>query len=190
MSSMSESSKAYNKSGMVIFLISMVGSLLFFTYIAFIHPGVEDLDKIAGEGAVEQGERKDTAQVEEKSALDLESVEKPWLSSPEMVSAGEQVYKTSCSICHGEKGLGDGPGATPTTRNLVEGDWKQGSGRSQDLFETLQNGLEGTPMVSFKAALSKNQRWAVVQFIRSITENKGGDDPAKLDAFATSAAAD
>jgi len=171
----------YNKSGLLIFLISMVGSIVFFIYIAYVHPGVKSLDKIiepAPAGA---------PKVKKAKLIDPESVEKPWVASTEMVAAGQKVYGMYCATCHGKTGLADGIAATAETRNLVKGDWKAGKGSSKHLFTVLQNGLEGTAMVSFKESVSKNNRWALVQYIRSITENKIDDDAAALETFAQTA---
>ena len=175
------SNDPYNKSGLFIFLISMVGSVLFFIYIAYIHPGVKPLDKIiepSPEGAVE---------VKQVELIDPETVDKPWVSSEAMVAAGQKEYGVYCATCHGKTGLADGVAATPDTRNLVTGNWKAGKGSAEHLFGVLQNGLEGTAMVSFKASISKNKRWAIVQYIRSITQNKVDDDPAQLETFAQKA---
>jgi mono/diheme cytochrome c family protein len=91
-------------------------------------------------------------------------------------------------MCHGKEGKGDGPagaGLNPKPRNLVEGQWKLG-GDSVTLFTTLTNGIQGSSMPGFKQ-LSPADRWALVQFIRSITQNKSADDAAKLKAFAETA---
>lgn len=176
---MGSENNAYNKSGMFIFLLSMVGSVLFFIYIAFIHPEITGIDKIIEPSDTPIGIKQ--AKIE---AVDPDSVEKPWISEPGLVAAGAQAFKNACASCHGKKGFGDGIAATPGTRNLVKGDWKVGKGSSEDLFKTLQDGLPGTMMVSFKTTLSKNKRWALVHFIRSITKNKVDDDSSKLEAFA------
>lgn len=171
----------YNKSGLLIFIISMVGSIVFFIYIAYVHPGVKSLDKIiepAPAGA---------PKIKKAKLIDPETVEEPWVPSVAMVEAGQKVYGMYCATCHGKTGLADGVAATPDTRNLVTGEWKAGQGSAEHLFGVLQNGLEGTAMVSFKDSISKNNRWAIVQYVRSITKNKVEDDPEALAVFAKSA---
>ena len=101
---------------------------------------------------------------------------------------GQKTYTNNCSVCHGAKGAGDGPGGValnPPPRNLIEGKWKRG-GDSIALYTTLQKGLEGTSMAAF-GHLPTVDRWALVQYIRSITQDKTADDPAKLEAFAQTA---
>lgn len=173
----------YSRSGMFIFGLSMLISLLFFVYIAFIHPGVTGVNKIKDMDSEDVESVKPQAKAK---PLSKEEKEKPWKFSDNFVAHGKAVYAQNCASCHGEKGLGDGIAATPETRNLVEGDWKQG-GTSIALFKTLQNGIEGTGMVSFKDQIKPVDRWSLVHYIRSITENKPEDDEEKLKAFAKKA---
>jgi mono/diheme cytochrome c family protein len=160
-----------------------VFSLLFFVYIAVLHPGV-DLKEVPTDTAVEQ-----TLAEGSEESFDISQIDEPWVYSDEMASYGKTVYKSYCLSCHGVKGAGDGPAAatlTPKPRNLIAGGWING-GTSQKLFETLQNGLEGTSMMGFKGAISKADRWALVHYIRSITEDKPEDDAEALKSFAASA---
>lgn len=167
---MSSAQDHYSKSGMIMFLLSMIFSMGFFVYIAFVHPGVSDIDKLQDPPTAEELEAEELAK-----AFDPEKVDEPWISSDELIASGKKTYDQNCAVCHGPKGLG----VTADARNLVEGKWKAG-GTSIALFKTLQNGLEGTGMVSFKAAISPAKRWTLVHFIRSITENKVEDDPADV----------
>ena len=117
----------------------------------------------------------------------MDDVKEPWLTSEEMVAHGAKIYKQNCTTCHGEKGAGDGPSASalnPAPRNLVQGQWKKG-GTSVELFTTLTNGFAvGSSMASYKF-LKVGDRWALVHFIRSITEDKPADDAEKLKAFSS-----
>ncbi len=180
---MSSKNDHYNKSGMIIFLLSMTGSVFFFIYVAFIHPGVTGIDKV-----IEPLQEPEVLSRAKIKAVDPETIKNPWVFQPGLVAAGAQIYASTCASCHGKKGMGDGVAAIPgVTRNLVIGDWKVGKGSSQDLFKVLQKGISGTTMASFKDTVSKNKRWALVHFIRSITRNKADDDPAVLETFAKTA---
>lgn len=179
---MAEPGDSYNRGGFIAFAFSMAFSLLFFVYVSFLHPGV-DLKEIPEAAAPEQMQAQAPT-----SAVDVKSIPDPWKENPALVEHGQQVYTTNCAVCHGPTGAGDGPaGASlnPPPRNFVEGKWTQG-GSSIDLFKTLQTGVPGTSMVSF-SHLPVVDRWALVQYIRSITKNKVPDDPAKLEAFGKSA---
>ena len=174
----------YSKSGVAVFLLSMVISLGFFVYIAFVHPGVVGIDKLQDPQKAQQGVISDQAKVE---SVAPESVNEPWLATEGLVAAGNELYQINCASCHGKTGEADGIAATPSTRNLVVGDWKAG-GTSIALYKTLQNGLVGTGMVSFKSSISPAKRWAIVHWIRSITDNKVKNDvPEKIKEFAQKA---
>jgi mono/diheme cytochrome c family protein len=169
----------HNRGGFYAFIFSVVFCLIFFVYVSFVHKGV-NLKEVP-EGAM-------TDAPVAAAAVDVSKIDKPWQENAAMVDHGKKVFKNNCAICHGEQGKGDGPAGAalvPPARNLVEGKWKQG-GTSENLFTTLQVGVPGGSMASFKH-LPKNDRWALVQFIRSITTNKTPDDAAKLDAFAATA---
>lgn len=174
----------YNRGGYIAFLFSMAFSLAFFVYIAFIHKGIDLKEVKVSESATEAT----LADGQAGAAVDVSKNEKPWQDNPDMVTHGAKVYANNCAVCHGPGGEGDGPAGktlVPPPRNLVEGKWKKG-GDSIALFNTIKEGLPGTSMAAF-AHLPVTDRWALVQYIRSITKNKGKDDPAKVEAFATSA---
>lgn len=177
---MSEVKDEYNRAGFIAFLFSMAFCVSFFFYLVVINSGVDLQENVvdpkapAAEGAVQ--------------AFDMAQVKEPWVSTPEIVAHGAKLFKTNCAMCHGEKGLGDGvagAGLNPKPRNLVEGQWTQGQGIIAH-FAVLQNGIKGGSMASyahFKAA----DRWALLHFIESITQNKSTDDPAKVAEFAKTA---
>ncbi len=166
----------YNKGGLIAFVFSMAFCFVFFIYISFLHPGV-DLKEVA-----------ETQAADGAPAFSITSVEKPWVPNPDVAAHGAKVFATNCAVCHGAEGKGDGAagaGLNPKPRNLVAGGWKQG-GDSISLYKTLQTGIPGGSMAAFKH-LPKADRWALVQFIHSITQDKGKDDPAAVDQFAASA---
>lgn len=168
------STDPYNRSGYYIFLGCMAASFLFFIYISFIHPGVKGVDKNIVT---------DFAPSDEGTTFDLATVAEPWMSSEEMIAVGSKSYQVNCALCHGPDGKGI---EAMGSRDLVEGKWKVG-GSSIELFKTIENGLKPDPsvpsiMAPFKH-LPVNERWALVHYIRSITENKVADDEAELQAF-------
>lgn len=169
---MSENQDHHLQSGLIAFLGSIIFVLCFFFYIIFINKGAELNEKVLS--PIISGEIK----------FDLVSVKEPWLPNPEVAAAGEKIYKQSCAPCHGEKG--DLVGGLPNARNLVEGAWKAGTGLI-DHFKVLQEGRPGTQMVSFKQTLKPIERWAVLNWIETITKNKATDKPEDVAKFAASA---
>jgi cytochrome c len=104
-------------------------------------------------------------------------------STKESVEQGKKLYEENgCTRCHGALGRGDGPSA-PT---LVD-DWGQpirpadlaqrwtfrGGPSREDIFRTMSTGLNGTPMPSFLEALNDEQRWAITNFIDSLSDVSG-----------------
>ena len=120
--------------------------------------------------------------------VDISGVKEPWVANADMVKHGKKLFSLNCQTCHGPEGRGDGPaGASlnPKPRNLVEGPWKKGGGFI-GWFTVLQNGIPGSSMASF-AHFKAQDRWALVQFIDSITTAKVKEDPVKIAEFAKAA---
>ena len=177
----------YNKGGMWAFIFTMVFSLCFFVYISFIHEGV-DLQEVKETSPGTSMPMAGGGESDSSAAADFDigSVEKPWVASDGLVAYGKQVYGQNCAVCHGPTGLGDGPaGKAINARNLVEGSWKVGGDRIS-LYTTLWKGLAGTAMAAFPQIPSKD-RWALVHYVRSISENSPNLDDSKVAEFAKTA---
>ncbi len=83
------------------------------------------------------------------------------------IEAGRQEYTTQCASCHGDQGLGDGPaGAAVNPRNFQDDpeEWVNGTSPLA-LFNTLQQGIEGTAMPAY-GHLPDDTNWALVHFVR------------------------
>jgi len=102
---------------------------------------------------------------------DAKKVKNPFPPTPETLTDAEQLFTDNCVLCHGEKGLGDGPGAktikvkpanfTDAKMMAAETDgslfWKMSTGRG--------------PMPSWKDTLSDKERWELVGYIRKLTKD-------------------
>jgi mono/diheme cytochrome c family protein len=176
----SENRDQYNHGGMLAFLFSMAFVFVFFIYIVAIHPGVDLKENIQDPAPQGQGPA--------LAAVDVSKIAEPWVPNPDMVTHGQKVYAQNCAMCHGEKGLGDGSAGqalNPKPRNLVEGPWKKGGGYI-GLYAVLTEGISGSSMAAY-AHLKPVDRWAMVQYIDSITNAKVKEDPAKVAEFAKTA---
>ncbi|MBI3538478.1 MAG: c-type cytochrome, partial [Chloroflexi bacterium] len=99
-------------------------------------------------------------------------------SSPDSINKGKAVYQENgCFKCHGQEGRGDGPSAFELKDKLgnkilpadLTKPWNfRGGSTAQDLFRTLTTGLTGTPMPSFADALKEDERWDLINFIKSL----------------------
>lgn len=171
-----ESQSGVNSGGMVAFLVSLAVTFGCFIYVVFLSGGV-DLKEVAPVDSSAAAQ-----QVLAEAEVDVSGITEPWLENEDMVKHGKKVFKAACVSCHGTEGKGDGIAGTalnPKPRNLVEGKWKKG-GSSLELFNTLQVGIAGGSMQGYKDSLSAKDRWALVQYIRSITENKVADNASEL----------
>lgn len=112
-----------------------------------------------------------------KAARELQN---PVPHTEEARTAGMKTYVNQCSMCHGERGDGEGPMAAGLSekpadftdahmmREMTDGEifWKITEGRD--------------PMPSFKKSLTQTQRWQLVHYLRSLagtkahTEHSGG----------------
>jgi mono/diheme cytochrome c family protein len=180
---MADNNQDYNRGGFIAFIFSIVFVCLFFFYLMVIHPGVD-----MGEKIQDPNKTADLAVATPEKSFDIGSVKEVWVENADVAKYGQEIFKVNCAMCHGEKGMGDGAaGASmnPKPRNFVEGKWKN-PGDSIGLFNTVTSGMSGTSMAGF-SHLKAQDRWALVQFIRSITSNKIKDDSAKLSEFAAAA---
>ncbi len=83
------------------------------------------------------------------------------------IEAGKDVYKKKCYDCHGKKGKGDGPKSSELDKapqDFTKGDFQKQTDGS--LFWKIGEGKK--PMPGFKHELSKDQRWQVINYIRTL----------------------
>ena len=96
-----------------------------------------------------------------------EKEKNPIASDAASIEAGKTIYKKSCYDCHGKKGKGDGPKSAELDKNPQD--------FTKDVFQKQSDGVlfwkitEGRkPMPSFKHDLNKDQRWQVINYIRTM----------------------
>ncbi|MBW8357783.1 MAG: FTR1 family protein [Pseudomonas sp.] len=80
---------------------------------------------------------------------------------------GAPLYAQHCSVCHGEKGAGDGPagvGMTPPPANLRDAE-RLDRLSLYAVYNTLGLGVEGTDMPAFADQLDDRQRWDLATYI-------------------------
>jgi cytochrome c oxidase cbb3-type subunit 2 len=102
---------------------------------------------------------------------------------------GRQLFMDACQTCHGDRGLGDGPGA----EGLIDGEERiirpadftrpflKSGARVKDIYKVVSTGLDGTPMPSFAETYTEAQRWDLVAFVLVRRGQGAGLYPADLD---------
>ncbi len=93
----------------------------------------------------------------------------PIRATPESVGAGERFFKVYCAPCHGPAGKGDGPVAPkfippPDLTNAA-----LQKARTDGYMEHVI-GTGGAVMPAYGEALSPDERWQVVNFVRSLAQ--------------------
>ncbi|MBI2932397.1 MAG: cytochrome c, partial [Planctomycetes bacterium] len=106
-------------------------------------------------------------------------------STPDKLArAGKDIYKQHCLVCHGEKGMGDGPASTVLTtrpRNFTAGYFKFKTSTPEetpfveDRYRTISAGIPAAGMPSF-GDLTPFERWALVATVKSLAVADLGDD--------------
>ena len=97
-------------------------------------------------------------------------------NAPQVSEKGKQVYENSCAHCHGVEGRGDGSAAEnllPKPRDFTRGLYKIRATEAgelptdQDLFDIITEGMPGSSMPGWETALSADDRWQVVAYIKT-----------------------
>jgi mono/diheme cytochrome c family protein len=99
------------------------------------------------------------------------SMRNPLSNTAATLEQGARIYQQDCSACHGPQGEGDGPAGKqlkPPAANLASLSHMPMGQSDAYLYWTIAEGGQqfGTAMPSFKGALSPNDRWAVVDYLR------------------------
>ena len=91
----------------------------------------------------------------------------PIPAAQESLARGQQLYTQNCMVCHGVQGRGDGPAARtlrPPPADLSQHVTAHTEG---ELWWFITNGVQGTQMPAWKSVLTDNERWDLVNYIRS-----------------------
>jgi len=96
-----------------------------------------------------------------------DAVKNPLAHNPQAAKEGATLFTKQCLMCHGNKGMGDGPvgiNLNPRPGNLLLP--KAQKLTDGALFWKISNGK--APMPTFKSSLTETQRWQLVDYIREL----------------------
>jgi mono/diheme cytochrome c family protein len=110
------------------------------------------------------------------------SLTNPFAGDAEAVAAGKVIFETSCAVCHGPEGKGDGPAAEaldpkPATladrimmNTLSDGYlfWRVSKGGMMEPFNSA--------MPAWESGLTEDQRWQVISYVRSLADGDHMED--------------
>ncbi len=102
-----------------------------------------------------------------KAPVEAKKIKNPVVNSSESIAKGKKLFRSRCAVCHGTKGLGDGPGGkaldpkpesliTNLVQNQTDGEifWKVTNGRND--------------MIKWGPILTEKQRWDLVNYMRTL----------------------
>jgi mono/diheme cytochrome c family protein len=108
------------------------------------------------------------AQGEWKAPADAKNTKNPTKKDdPKLVAEGKKLAEQNCVTCHGNGGKGDGPAAAALPPPKPA-DWtssKIAAETDGELFWKISNGRGAMPPWKH---LPDNQRWALIDYIRSL----------------------
>lgn len=126
-------------------------------------PGERTFSMPAGSVPRKGGELRHTVAEREAAALRRN----PIAATPESIQAGADLYVVYCTPCHGASGKGDGlvaakfvPPADLTNPDLQKG-------RTDGYWQSYLS-VGGSVMPSYAEALSPEERWHVVNYLRTL----------------------
>lgn len=85
----------------------------------------------------------------------------PFQGTPEAVHEGESLYARHCTGCHGPNGSAGEIGPA-----IVSGERADFGGNDAQVFNTIRNGIAGTPMGPQK--LPEEEIWKITEYIHSL----------------------
>ncbi len=105
--------------------------------------------------------------------LEARKLKNPVAATPSTLAAAKAVFQENCVQCHGEEGKGDGPEAPMYSvkpanfsdaymmREMTDG----------EIFYKITEGR--MPMPSFKKRLTDEQRWQLVNYVKTFAPKPG-----------------
>lgn len=109
--------------------------------------------------------------------------ENPIPAAEKAIAEGKNLFVSACLPCHGPAGKGDGPAAVSLERNgakIRPGNlsdpkmWQQADGA---IFWKISEG--NSPMPAFGEALTEEQRWQIINYVRTLAPRTMASAKAK-----------
>jgi mono/diheme cytochrome c family protein len=92
--------------------------------------------------------------------------------TPESIAAGRQLFQANCAICHGPKGLGDGPAAFTLNPRPVNLQLHVPQHAQGEVYYWITEGVAGTGMPAWKDKLTDEQRWQIVLYLEALASGR------------------
>lgn len=113
----------------------------------------------------------------DRMAAEVGAMTNPYTTDAASVAKGERLFGVTCAPCHGQLGKGGGPVTTndpskninryPVPAPILSGPGAVSPQRSDGyIYLTIRNG--GAVMPAYGLALTDAERWAIVDYIRTL----------------------
>ena len=95
-------------------------------------------------------------------------VPNPFAADEDSPALGAEIFATNCATCHGATGEGDGPASLGIAMPPADLHEAHVQGNSDGaLFYIITHGSPDTPMPAWESVLTEEQRWHLVNFLRT-----------------------
>jgi copper transport protein len=91
----------------------------------------------------------------------------PFPPVAQSLAQGRALYTANCQTCHGAGGRGDGPAAAGLNPPPLDLTQHVGFHADAELYRMISQGVRGTAMPAFAGRLTDEERWHLVNYIRT-----------------------
>ncbi|MDX1436729.1 MAG: c-type cytochrome [Anaerolineales bacterium] len=103
-------------------------------------------------------------------------------TTSEQLARGEELYAENCASCHGESGRGAGPESTGLAATLPDFTATEffADHTTDAVYQAITDGA-GIDMPAYAAELSDEQRWALADYVRTLSYARPDTEVASVD---------
>lgn len=107
-------------------------------------------------------------------------------TSPEIVTQGQKLFQANCSTCHGDTGLGDGSDAVNFTDGVpsLADQMTMAKLSKTELFDAMAH-PDNSNVPDVVSGLSEDDRWAITDYLRSMSFAKPQEETAATNPLET-----
>mgnify|MGYP005839700859 CR=1 FL=1 len=106
-----------------------------------------------------------------KAPAYADTLTNPLEANSPVIAEGKALFNAICYVCHGKSGKGDGMNAASLSKKPADLTSQAVQQQSDGaLFWKITEG--NPPMLSFKQTLSKEKRWKVIHYVRTLAANR------------------